>query len=406
MKSAYDLIPGRGASRPKSRRRWRPGAVLALGAAAALLLCLSGCNRQRATAVNASGHSASATSENPELFTVPQDQMEHLQVVTIGPSNLARVLRLPGSVTYNSFATTPVITQVSGPVARVLVYPGQDVTAGQPVLEVSSPDFALDRSGYLKAREALWLTQQNYTRAKDLYAHHAIAESELQQDQTAQEQAQADLTAAAQSLRVLGFKNPDEVMQDTATPEIPVRAPISGEVVDRTVAPGQVIQGGATQCFTISNMSTVWVLANVYQNALGYIHMGQSVSIETDAYPTVFHGRISYLAPALDPTTRTLQVRIVTQNPGQKLKKDMYVTVLVNASVIRGALTVPDSAVLRNSENQPFVYIEAGPREFARRLVTIGAAQDGRTQILSGLHAGDRVMGDGSLFVEFANSLR
>lgn len=407
MKSAYDPMTSRGAPGPALRHRGRARAIACVSAMTMMLLALTACNRQSATAVTASGQTAAASSnDKPVLFTVPQDQMRHIQVITVEPSNLARVLRLPGSVTYNSFATTPVITQVSGPVARVLVFPGQYVKAGQPMLEVSSPDFALDRSGYLKAREAYWLSQQTYARATDLYAHHAIAESELQADQAAQQQARADLTAAEQSLRVLGFRNLNEVIQDAATPEIPVLAPISGEVVDRTVAPGQVIQGGSTQCFTISNMSTVWVLANVYQNALGYIHIGQPVSIETDAYPTIFHGRISYLAPALDPTTRTLQVRIVTENPGQRLKKDMYVTVLVNASVIRNTLTVPDSAVLRNSENQPFVYVEAGQNEFARRLVTAGANQSGRTQILSGLSAGERVMGDGSLFVEFANSLR
>jgi cobalt-zinc-cadmium efflux system membrane fusion protein len=120
----------------------------------------------------------------------------------------------------------------------------------------------------------------------------------------------------------------------------------------------------------------------------------------------VFHGRISYIASALDPTTRTLQVRVVTQNPGQRLKKDMYVTVIVNAGELHHALTVPDSAVLRNAENQPFVYAVAGPQQFARRLVTIGQTQDGRTQILSGLSEGEQVVADGSLFLEFGNSFQ
>ncbi|MGH9445071.1 MAG: efflux RND transporter periplasmic adaptor subunit [Terriglobia bacterium] len=389
---------------PEARGRVR-GSAAALALPAAFILILAACNRRAATAVTATGESASANA-TVSLFTVPQDQMKHIQIVPVTATNLPQVLRLPGSVTYNSFETTPVITQVSGPVARVLVYPGQEVTPGQPLMEVSSPDFAQDCSNYLKAREALWLAQQNYARARDLYAHHAIAQSDLEQAQSAEAQAQADLTAASQALKVLGFSDPNQALKNQATPEIAVLAPISGEVVERTVSPGQVIQAGATQCFTISNMNTVWVLASVYQSALAYVHLGQAVSIETDAYPMKFHGRISYMAPALDPTTRTLQVRVVTQNPGQRLKKDMYVTVLVNASVIHGALTVPDAAVLRNSENQPFVYVAAAPREFARRLVTVGASLDGRTQILSGLKAGERVMGDGSLFVEFANSLR
>jgi cobalt-zinc-cadmium efflux system membrane fusion protein len=96
---------------------------------------------------------------------------------------------------------------------------------------------------------------------------------------------------------------------------------VGGEIVERLVSPGQVLQAGATQCFTISNMKSVWVLANVYQHDLGYVHIGDAAEITTDAYSDIFRGRISYIAPALDPTTRTLQVRIVTVNPGEKLKK-------------------------------------------------------------------------------------
>ncbi|MGH9328248.1 MAG: efflux RND transporter periplasmic adaptor subunit [Terriglobia bacterium] len=385
---------------PSLRLEWK--LILCL----ALLLGLAACNRHAASAVTASGASAAAENETATLFTVAQDKMAHLQIAPVEAMNLPQVLRLPGSVTYNSFVTTPVITQVSGPVSHVLVFPGQDVTAGQSMLDVSSPDFAQARSNYITARSALWLAQQSYRRAKDLYAHKAIAQSALEQAQAAEEQGQASLTAAEQSLRVLGFTNPNQVMADSAEPEIPLLAPVSGEVVERTVSPGQVIQAGATQCFLISNMHTVWVLANVYQADLSYVHLGDPVVIRTDAYPKEFHGRISYIAPAMDPTTRTLQVRVVTDNPGGLLKKDMYVTVIVKAGVIHGALTVPNDAVLRNSENQPFVYVLVGPRRFARRLVQIGAIQDGRTQIVSGLEPGERVMGQGSLFVEFANSLR
>jgi cobalt-zinc-cadmium efflux system membrane fusion protein len=177
-------------------------------------------------------------------------------------------------------------------------------------------------------------------------------------------------------------------------------------VVERLAAPGQVIQAGATQVFTISNLSTVWVLANVYEHDLGYVHPGDPVDIQTDAYETTFHGRISYIAAALDATSRTLQVRIETNNPGGKLKKDMYVTATVRAGVIEGALLVANSAVLRNAENQPFVYVARGPNEFGERLVTIGASQGGKTQIVSGLQAGERVIADGSLFLQFANSLQ
>jgi membrane fusion protein, heavy metal efflux system len=341
-----------------------------------------------------------------QLFRVPADQMSNLQVVTVETSALERVLRLTGSVAYNNFETTPVITQVGGPISRILVSPGDVVHIGQPLLDVASPDYAQDRTNYLKAQDAFALAGKSYERAKDLYAHHAIAEADLQQAESTRNQAQADLQAAEQALKVLGVSNLDSLAQSPSSAQIPLPAPIAGEVVERLVAPGQVIQAGATQCFTISNMKSVWVLANVYQQDLGYIHLDEPVEITTDAYPEVFRGRISYIAPALDPNSRTLQVRIVASNPDEKLKKDMYVTATVQAAVIRDTIVVPDAAVLFNSENQPFVYVEAAPNQFGQRLVTLGERQNGRTQILSGLKPGEQIAADGSLFLQFANSLQ
>jgi membrane fusion protein, heavy metal efflux system len=340
------------------------------------------------------------------LFTVPKEQMEHVQVVTVQPTDFPRILRLTGAVAFNGFLTTPVITQVGGPVSRLVVSPGQHVTKGEPMLYVSSPDYSQLRANYLKARDAHSLAHKNYLRAQDLYAHHAIAERDLQAAESAETQALADLQSAEQALKILGISKPDSLTQGPVSPEVPLIAPLSGEVVERLCAPGQLIQPGQTQCFTISNMKTVWVLANVYEDQLAYVHVGDPVTIKTDAYPDVFRGRISFMGAALDPTSRTLQARIDTANPQGKLKKDMYVTATVVAGKIKDALLVPDSAVLRDAENEPFVYVEAGPGRFARRQVKLGGSDAGNTQIVSGLKPGERVAGNGSLFLQFANSLQ
>jgi membrane fusion protein, heavy metal efflux system len=357
----------------------------------------SGPSAARTTAYGSSG------AAKAELFTVPKDQMSHVQVVTVGQKTFPVVLRLPGSVAYNAFKTTPVITQVSGLVTEVMVYPGQTVRSGQPLLYVSSPDFAQLRSNYLKAHDAYTLAQTNLERDQDLYVHHAVAQIDLLQAQSTRNQAMADLQASEQALQVIGISDPAKLAEGPVSSKIPVLAPVSGEVVDRMVQPGQVIQAGSTQVFTISNMSTVWVLVSVYQNDLSCIHLGDLVTVETNAFPTTFHGRISYIAPSLDADTRTLKVRIVTANPHGMLKKDMYVTAIVQSGKTK-ALTVPDDAVLRNDVNEPFVYVVSGTNQFARRLVTIGHSENGQTQILSGLKAGDRVAGNGSLFLQFARS--
>ena len=355
---------------------------------------------------NSNGKSAYADSSKANLFSVPKEQLQHLQLVTVEPTDFPRVLRLTGTVAFNGFLTTPVITQVSGPVSRLVVSPGQHVNKGQPMLYVSSPDYSQLRANYLKARDAHALAHKNYVRSKDLYAHHAIAERDLQTAESAEIQAQADLQAAEQSLKVLGIAKPETLDERPLSSEVPLLAPISGDAVERLCAPGQVIQAGSTQCSTISNMKTVWVLVNVYENQLAFVHVGDPVSITTDAYPDVFHGRISFMGAALDPNSRTLQARIDTANPGGKLKKDMYITATVVAGKIRNALLVPDSAVLRDAENEPFVYVQVSNDQFARRPVKVDESYSGQTQIASGLKPGERVVGEGSLFLQFANSLQ
>jgi len=370
----------------------------------AIMLALAACEGSGSSAAANSG--SAHNSNNPELFTIPQDQMSHVQVLTVQTTTLTRTLRLTGAVAYNSFRTTPVITQVSGPVSRVVVVPGQKVTQGQPMLYVASPDYSQLRTNYLKAQVAYTLAQKAYARAQDLYEHRAIAEQNLEQAQTAEVQASGDLVAAQAALKVMGVTDPDALVKAPPSFEVPVKAPIGGLVVEQDVSAGQLIQPGTTQCFMISDISTVWVLVNVYQKDLPYVRVGDQVAIQTDTYPEMFHGRIAYVAASLDPSTRTLQARIETNNPGEKLKKDMYVVATVNAGTIQNAIALPDAAVLRDTENQPFVYAAASATQFGRRSVTLGESLNGQTQITSGLNAGDKVIGNGSLFLQFANSLQ
>jgi cobalt-zinc-cadmium efflux system membrane fusion protein len=372
-------------------------------AASAVMLVLASCESSRSNTAN----SGSAKSpENPELFTIPNEQMSHVQVLTVQPTTLTRSLRLTGAVAYNSFRTTPVITQVSGPVSRVVVVPGQKVNRGEPMLYVASPDYSQLRTNYLKAKEAYALAQKANARAQDLYQHHAIAEQNVEQAQSAEVQASGDLVAAQAALKVMGVTDPDALVKAPPSFEVPVKAPISGLVVEQDVSAGQLIQPGTTQCFVISDISSVWVLVNIYQKDLPYVRVGDQVTIQTDAYSEVFHGRIAYVAASLDPSTRTLQARIETNNPGEKLKKDMYVVATVSAGTIPNAIALPDAAVLRDTENQPFVYAAASANQFGRRPVTLGESLNGQTQITGGLKAGDQVIGNGSLFLQFGNSLQ
>jgi cobalt-zinc-cadmium efflux system membrane fusion protein len=377
-----------------------------VGLAGALAILLAGCSSERGANEMTSYSSNESKTDTASLFTIPQDQMSHVQVVTVQASKLTRTLRLTGAVAYNAFSTTPVITQVGGPVAKILVVPGDRVKRGQPLLEVSSPDYSLLLAAYLKARDTFRVADKNYERAQDLFAHHAIADRDLLQAESDRIQAQADLSAAQEGMRILGIPKPEDLEKSPISAQIPLLAPIGGEIVERLVSPGQVMQAGTTQAFTISDMSTVWVMANIYQGDLAYVKDGDPATITTDSYPDKFSGKISFISPALDPNTRTLQARIVVDNPGGKLKKDMYCVATVTAGTILNAIAVPDSSILRDDENQPFVYLASNSNQFSRRPVNIGQTENGQTQVLKGLSPGDKVAANGSLFLQFANSFQ
>jgi len=380
---------------------------ISCGLTLAVALAFAGCGGGGEQASKMTSFSTTESAESKaELFSVPADQMAHVQIYTVAQAPIARTLRLSGSVAYNAFLTTPVITQVGGPVSRILVAPGEHVTAGQPMLYVTSPDYSVLRSAYIKARDAFQLADKIYKRTQDLYTHKAVAEADVEQAESTRSQAEADLQSSEQSIRILGISNPEDLVSRPPSPEVALLAPQAGEVVERQCSPGQLLQAGGTQCFTLSNMSSVWVLVNIYQNDVAYVHVGDEVTINNEAYPGVVRGKIQYIAPSLDPTTRTLQARIESSNPGERLKKDMYVTAEVRAGTIPNALMVPDAAVLRDTENMPYVYLQTGGSQFARRMVTLGENQGGKTQITAGLQAGNKIVGDGSLFLQFQNSLQ
>ncbi|HZR23906.1 MAG TPA: efflux RND transporter periplasmic adaptor subunit [Vicinamibacterales bacterium] len=379
----------------------KPIALLTLASA----LALAGCGGNGQASMT-SFSAAERPESRAELFTLPENQMGRIHIYTVTPAPLTRVLRLTGTVAYNGFLTTPVITQVGGPVSRILVTPGQQVKAGQPLLYVASPDFSQLRAGYIKAKDAFELADKIDKRAQDLYQHGAIAQADVEQADSGRAQALADLEAAEQSLRIVGITKPQDFITQPATGEVALVSPASGEIVERLCNQGQLLQAGTTQCFTLSDMSHVWVLVNIYQNDIADVKVGDEVTITNETYPGAVRGKIQYIAPSLDPATRTLQARIEAANPGERLKKDMYVTAEVQAGTIPDAITIPDAAVLRDAQNMPYVYIETGNRQFARRSITIGDSQGGKTQVLSGLQRGDRIVGDGSLFLQFQNTLQ
>jgi membrane fusion protein, heavy metal efflux system len=343
-------------------------------------------------------------------FTVPAAQLPHLQLATVARTTKGTVLTTTGTVDWNNDRTTQVITQVSGPISRILVDTGARVKVGQVLLYVSSPEVSGAISAYRKARNRADLAQHTLDRNKDLLEHKAISQRDFESVEADFNDAATDVQSSLQALRVFGVTNAD-IQEDERQnvgirPELAVRTTIAGTVVQKSVFPGQFIQAGTTAAFLISDVSTLWVQGHIYEKDLRSVHLGDVAEMRNSSFPITFQGTVSYIGDLIDPATRTTPVRIVTKNIEGLLKKDLFLDVTIKDKAQREALVVPTTAVLYDEQNFPFVYVQVEPGRFALREVTLGAQQTEETEILGGLKEGDRVVAQGSIFLQFANSFQ
>jgi cobalt-zinc-cadmium efflux system membrane fusion protein len=373
--------------------------------AIASMLTLSACGGPPADPTTAQ---STASNAAPGYFVVPAAQLAHLQIASVSKQSWSTTLQTTGTVDWDADHTTQAITQVSGPITRILVDTGTLVKAGDPLLYVASPDLSNAVSTYRKAMNRRDLAKRTLDRDRDLLDHKAIAARDLESAEADYNDAATDVQNALGALKIFGVSPQDLTdaeHQDTPIrPELAMRAPIAGMVVQKLVSPGQVIQAGATTGFLISDVSTVWVQGHIYEKDLASVHVGDQVDERNSAFPETFHGTIAYIDHLVDPATRTTLVRIVTKNSSGMLKKDMFVDITVHDRTARGVITAPAAAVLYDDQNFPFVYLQVEPGKFAQRLVKIGAQQGDEVEILGGLKEGDRIVSQGSVFLQFASS--
>lgn len=371
-----------------------------------IAIAITGCGNMNKTA-NAAG-SESEPAPKARLFTVPPDQLSHLRIAPVETVKWTTNIHTTGTVDWDADHTTAAITQVNGPITRIVADLGTPVKKGDPLLYVASPDVANAVSTYKKARNREALAVRTLNRAKELLAHGAMAQKDYEGAVADYNDAVTDVQNSLQALKIFDVTQQElenaEKQGVPISPELAVRSPITGTVVQKLVMPGQLIQAGSTTCFMISDVSRVWVQGHVFDRDLASLRKGDPAQETNAALNRTFHGTVAYLGAMLDPDTRTTPVRIVTENPGALLKKDMFLDVTIRTRTEKNVLAVPVSAVLYNTENQPLVYVETQPGQFAQRLITTGAETDGRFEVESGLHAGDRVVSEGSIFLQFANT--
>ena len=325
-------------------------------------------------------------------------QRAHVNLYTVVPVGYRQQIEAPGTVDFDNNQATSVVSPFTGPVTQIFVALGQPVARGQPLAAVASADVATAVGAYRKAAVAAANAQRVANADRDLAAHNGISEREAAQAQTDSASAESDRVAALQALLSMGV-NPRAAGLTGI-----IRAPVSGVVVDKTITPGQLLQAGSTAAFTVANLSQVWVMAQIASSDLASIAPGDAARIDPKNGTGPFHGTVQNVSASVDPNTRAVVARIVTPNPGDLLKKQMYVEVSIESGRVTSGLLVPVSAILRDDENMPFVYLALPDGSFARRHVTLGYRDSQNYAVTTGLEPGDKIVTEGALFLQFMQS--
>jgi cobalt-zinc-cadmium efflux system membrane fusion protein len=333
------------------------------------------------------------------------EQRRNLHLYQVAQSSFRKTVETTGVVDFDNDQATSVLAPFSGPVSRLLVSLGQHVKLGAPLAVVDSPDFAAAISAYRKAIATAQTLRRLADLDKDLTAHNGVSKREADQAETDAVNAEADREAALQALVSLqvpadSIKAIQEGRSVSRVDGV-IRAPVAGTVVEKLITPGQLLEAGTTPCFTVADLSRVWVLAQVFGNDLEAVRVGDSAEVLTGIGENTFSGSVDNIAALVDPDTRSVAVRVVAKNPADFLKKQMYVRVRIHAQKQSTGTLIPVSAVLRDDVNLPFVYEVQPDGSFARQHVTLAYRTGDQYDIAEGLKAGDEIVVDGGLFVQF-----
>ena len=383
---------------PTSRRRAGGLRTISIATAVAALLMSTGCSPS-------GDQSSSQPAVTVSNVTLTSEQRRNIRLYTVVSSKFHSTIDANGVVDFDNDQATSVLAPISGPVSQMLVSPGDQVRKGQPLAMVDSPDFAAAVGAYRKAVAAARSARRLADLDRDLLAHKGVAQREADQAESDAVGAESDRDAARQALVSLNVdrRSIDQVRTGRQLSHMAgaIRSPLSGTVVEKLITPGQLLQAGTTPCFTVADLSRVWVMTQVFGADLDSVGIGDTAQVTVSAGSKTVAGRVDNVAAEVDPNTRSVAVRVAVANSAGLLRKQMYVRVRIEARAENTGLMIPVAAVMRDDENLPFVYMAQSDGAFARRHVTLGERMGDSYDIADGLHGGERVVADGAIFVQF-----
>lgn len=380
-------------------RIWRPLLWLAVGA---VVVSAGGCGKSVDPAGSAA---ASAQTERPDVSAtgnagtntetiIPKDA-KGVQTITVKAHAIPDYLQIPGSVTPDPTRVVHVFAAAGGRLLEMTVRPWDHVEQGQTLALLESSDVSRAVSDQAKANADAQVKKKALDRAADLFAHHAIAEKDVEQAEADWRMAEADEKAAASALHVLGVS-----AETGAANQLRVTAPRSGIVLDTGAASGEMSKSldAPQPLCTIADLSTIWVEGDAFEQDAQMLRAGEAAKVTLNAYPArSWMGRVEVVSDVIDPATRTLKVRVVLANPDLTLKPNMFATVWLRRGTAQG-IEIPATAVIREGAKS-YVYVGTAAGRFERREVTLGRMESDQVQVLTGLKAGEVVVSDGALLL-------
>ena len=369
----------------------------------ALLTCLlliSGCKKSQPTA-------ASQTAQDPNLVMANESLLAQIKISVVSQGDVSDILRVAGQIDFDEQALTRIGASVTGRVTQINAQLGNEVKKGDTLALINSSELSNSQLAYLKARSEKEFHRRTVQRAKTLFEADVISAAELQRRESEYEVASAQTRAAQDQLRVLGvnLKAMEELATTGAIDSVAsVMATIKGVVVERKVTTGQVVQP-ADVLFTVADLSRVWAVAQVPEQQVAQVKVGQSVRIEVPALENEkLIGKLIYVGQTVNPESRTVLVRTELENTSGRLKPSMLASMLIEATPTK-RVVVPITAIVREQDTD-YVFIEEKPGSFRLKPVRLSSEHNGQRVVLDGLSQGMRIVSDGAFHLNNHRNLK
>jgi cobalt-zinc-cadmium efflux system membrane fusion protein len=336
-------------------------------------------------------------------------QLASVKVEPVGAREFPIEKESVGSIDFNEDMTLQVFTPYPGRIVALFAKVGDDVQKGQTLFTIDSPDLLQAESTMIAAAGVLEYTTRNLARLRELYKTRAVSQKEMELATSDQQTAEGALRAARDSVRLFGKTDAEIdriIAQRKADPILVVPSPITGRITARNAAPGLYVQPGNPPApYSVADIDTMWMLANVPENDSPAFRVGQEVKVKVGAFPDrVFEGKIVTVTSMVDPNTRRVLLRSEIKDPQHELRSGMFANFVIRTGDPMRSVAVPLAGVVREGDGTQTVWVTADRRRFTRRTVKIGLQNEGYRQILEGLQSGELVATEGAIFL--SNLLR